>query len=130
MITMTRPTLIYKSEDMNLDLVEQAIQNIIKRGFGAAGPAITASDLNWKYLGREYAVLNGQDTLARFAEVKAYKYVDGEPQLCPAVMEIINKYFNTYRTKHNLYYAPKSTPAKRVYDWLNDDFIGTMENPA
>ena len=127
---ITRPSLIYKSEEMNLDLVEQAIQNIIKRGFGAAGPAITASDLNWKYLGREYAILNGQDDLARFAEVKAYKYVDGEPQLCPAVMEIINKYFNTYRTRHNLYYAPKSTPAKRVRSWLNDNFIGTMENPA
>ena len=115
---------------MNLDLVEQAIQNIIKRGFGAAGPAITLSDLNWKYLGREYAQLEGKSDLARFAEVKAYKYVDGEPQLCPAVMEIINKHFNTYRTRHNLYYAPKSTPAKQVYRWLNDDFIGTMENPA
>ena len=127
---ITRPSLIYKSEEMNLDLVEQAIQNIIKRGFGAAGPAITASDLNWKYLGREYAQLEGKSDLARFAEVKAYKYVDGEPQLCPAVMEIINKYFNTYRTRHNLYYAPKSTPAKRVLSWLNDNFIGTMENPG
>ena len=127
---ITRPSLIYKSEEMNLDLVEQAIQNIIKRGFGAAGPAITASDLNWKYLGREYAQLEGKSDLARFAKVKAYKYVDGEPQLCPAVMEIINKYFNTYRTRHNLYYAPKSTPAEQVYHWLNDDFIGTMENPA
>lgn len=127
---ITRPSLIYKSEEMNLGLVEQAIQNIIKRGFGAAGPAITASDLNCKYLGREYAQLEGKSDLARFAEVKAYKYVDGEPQLCPAVMEIINKYFNTYRTRHNLYYAPKSTPAKRVLSWLNDNFIGTMENPA
>ena len=127
---ITRSSLIYKSEEMNLDLVEQAIQNIIKRGFGAAGLAITLSDLNWKYLGREYAQLEGKSDLARFAEVKAYKYVDGEPQLCPAVMEIINKHFNTYRTRHNLYYAPKSTPAKQVYRWLNDDFIGTMENPA
>ena len=127
---ITRPSLIYKSEEMNLDLVEQAIQNIIKRGFGAAGPAVTASDLNCKYLGREYAILNGQDDLAKFAEVKAYKYVNGVPILCPAVMEIINKYFNTYRTRHNLYYAPKSTPANRVYSWLKEDFIGTMENPA
>ena len=127
---ITRQSLIYKSEEMNLDLVEQAIQNIIERGFGAAGPAVTASDLNCKYLGREYAILNGQDDLAKFAEVKAYKYVNGVPILCPAVMEIINKYFNTYRTRHNLYYAPKSTPANRVYSWLKDDFIGTMENPA
>ena len=127
---ITRPSLIYKSEEMNLDLVEQAIQNIIKRGFGAAGPAITASDLNWKYLGREDAQLEGKSDLARFAEVKACKYVDGEPQLCPAVMEIINKYFNTYRTRHNLYYAPKSTPASRVIRWLSDDFVGTMENPG
>ena len=127
---ITRPSLIYKSEEMNLDLVEQAIQNIIKRGFGAAGPAITAADLNGKYLGREYAQLDGKSDLAKFAEVKDYKYVDGVPVLCPAVMEIINKYFNTYRTRHNLYYAPKSTPTSRVISWLSDDFIGTMENPV
>ena len=127
---ITGPSLIYKSEEMNLDLVEQAIQDIIKRGFGAAGPAVTAADLYSKYLGREYAILNGQEDLAKFAEVKAYKYVNGIPQLCPAVMDIINKYFNTYRTRHNLYYAPKTTPAKRVRNWLNDDFIGTMENPV
>ena len=125
-----RPTLIYKSEEMNLDLVEQAIQNIINSGFGAAGPAITAADLNGKYLGREYAQLDGKSDLAKFAEVKDYKYVDGVPVLCPAVMEIINKYFNTYRTRHNLYYAPKSTPTSRVISWLSDDFIGTMENPV
>ena len=127
---ITGSSLIYKSEEMNLDLVEQVIQDIIKRGFGAAGPAVTAADLYGKYLGREYAILNGQEDLAKFAEVKAYKYVNGIPQLCPAVMDIINKYFNTYRTRHNLYYAPKTTPAKRVRNWLNDDFIGTMENPA
>ena len=125
-----RPTLIYKSEEMNLDLVEQAIQNIINRGFGAAGPAITAADLNGKYLGREYAQLDGKSDLAKFAEVKDYKYVDGVPVLCPAVMDIINKYFNAYRTRHNLYYAPKSTPTSRVISWLSDDFIGTMENPV
>ena len=78
-----RPSLIYKSEEMNLDLVEQAIQNIIKRGFGAAGPAITASDLNSKYLSREYAQLEGNSDLAKFAEIKAYKFVDGIPVLCP-----------------------------------------------
>ena len=69
---ITRSSLIYKSEEMNLDLVEQAIQNIIKRGFGAAGLAITLSDLNWKYLGREYAQLDGKSDIARFAEVKVY----------------------------------------------------------
>ena len=93
-------------------------------------PAITAFEFNWKYLGKEYAVLNGQDDLARFAEVKPYKFVDSEPILCPAVIEIINKYFNTFRTSHNLYYAPKSTPVARVIKWLSDDFVGTMENPG
>ena len=123
------PSLSYKSDEMNLTLVEQAIKNIIKKGFGCT-PAITASDLNWKQLGKEYAFLNGQDDLARFAEVKPYKFVDGEPILCPAVMEIINKYFNTFRTSHNLYYAPKSISAARVIKWLSDDFVGTIENPG
>ena len=127
---ITRQPLIYISEEMNLDLVEQAIQNIIERGFGAAGPAVTASDLYSKYLGKEYAQLDGKSDIARFAEVKVYEYVNGEPILSAAVMEIINKYFNAYHTSHNLYYAPKSTPAKRVRSWLNDNFIGTMENPA
>ena len=123
------PSLMYKSEEMDLSLVEKAIKNIIKRGFGCT-PAITAFELNWKYLGKEYAILNGQAELARYAEVEAYKYVNDEPILCPAVMEIINKYFNTFHTSHNLYYAPKSIPASRVRKWLNDDFIGTMENPG
>ena len=123
------PSILYKSEEMDLTLVEQAIKNIIKKGFGCT-PAITASSLNWNYLGKEYAILNGQEDLARDAEVEAYKYVDDEPILCPAVMEIINKYFNTFHTSHNLYYAPKSIPVSRVHKWLNDDFIGTMENPG
>ena len=65
-------------------------------------------------------------------KIKVYKYVDGEPTLCPEVMNIINTYFNMYRTRdtHYYYYAPKSTPAIRVIRWLNDDFIGTMENPG
>ena len=127
---ITRPRLQYRSEEMDIQLVETAIQNIIKRGFGAAGPAITASDFGWKYLGREYAELEGKSDMARFAEVRAYKYVNGEPEYAPAVMELVNKYFNIIRTRHYIYYAPKSTPLKRVYRWLNDDFIGTMENPV
>ena len=123
------PSILYKSEEMDLSLVEKAIKNIINKGFGCT-PAITAFELNWKYLGKEYAVLNGQTELARYAEVEPYKFVDGEPIFCPAVMEIINKYFNTYRTSHNLYYAPKSTSVSRVIKWLSDDFIGTMENPG
>lgn len=123
-------SILYKSEEMDIDLVEQAIKNIIKKKRFGCTPAITASDLNWKYLGKEYAILNSQEDLARYAEVQAYKFVDGEPILCSAVMEIINKYFNTYRTSHNLYYAPKSTSASRVRKWLNNDFIGTMENPG
>ena len=74
------PSILYKSEEMDLSLVEKAIKNIIKKGFGCK-PAITASDLNWNYLGKEYAILNGQENLARDAEIKAYKYVDGEPIL-------------------------------------------------
>ena len=123
------PSILYKSEEMDLALVEQAIKNIIKKGFGCT-PAITASSLNLNYLGKEYAMLNGQEDIARYAKVEPYKFVDGEPILYPAVMEIINKYFNTYRTSDNLYYAPKSTPASRVIKWLSDDFIGTMENPG
>ena len=36
------------------------------------------------------------------------------------------------RDGHYLYYyfAPKSVPAKQVQNWLEDEFIGTMENPV
>lgn len=120
----------YKSEEMNLDLVEQAIQNIADRGFGAAGPAVTPFTL-FRYIAREYAELEGKSDIARYVKIKAYEYVDGEPTLCPAVMKIINAYFNMYCTRdsHYYYYAPKSTPAKQVQNWLEDEFIGTMENP-
>lgn len=86
--------ILYRSEEMDLALVEQAIKNIIDRGSGAAGPAITANTLNL-YLGKEYAYLEGNKPyIADYARVKAYKYVKEEPILAPAVMHIINKYFN------------------------------------
>ena len=122
---------IYKSEEMNLDLIEQAIQNIANRGFGAAGPAVTPFTL-FKYIVREYAELEGKSDIAKYVKIKAYKYIDGEPILCPAVMKIINAYFNMYCTRdyHYYYFAPKSIPIKQIQDWLEDEFIGTMENPA
>ena len=123
--------ILYRSEEMNLDLVEQAVQNIANRGFGAAGPAVTPFTL-FKYIASEYAELEGKSDIARYVKIKAYKYVGNEPTLCPEVMEIINTYFNMYRTRdsHYYYFAPKSVPAKQVQNWLEDDFIGTMENPA
>ena len=121
----------YNSEEMDFDLVEQAVQNIANRGFGAAGPAVTPFTL-FKYIAREYAELEGKSDIANYVKIKAYEYVDGEPTLCPEVMKIINTYFNMYCTRdyHYYYYAPKSTPIKQVQNWLEDEFIGTMENPA
>ena len=121
----------YKSEEMNLDLVEQAVQNIANRGFGAAGLAVTSFTL-FKYIAKEYAELEGNSDIANYVKIKAYKYIDGEPTLCPEVMKIINTYFNMYCTKdyHYYYFAPKSIPIKQVQNWLEDEFIGTMENPA
>ena len=121
----------YKSEEMNLDLVEQAIQNIADKGFGAAGLAVTPFTL-FKYIAKKYAELEGKLDIANYVKIKAYEYVDGEPILCPEVMEIINTYFNMYCTRdyHYYYFAPKSIPIKQVQDWLEDEFIGTMENPA
>ena len=45
-------------------------------------------------------------------------------------MNIINTYFNMYRTRdtYYYYYAPKFTLAKQVQNWLEDEFIGIMEN--
>ena len=37
----TIASFTYKSEEMNLDLVEQAIQNIASKRFGVAGLAVT-----------------------------------------------------------------------------------------
>ena len=121
----------YNSEEMNLDLVEQAAQNIANRGFGAAGPAVTPFTL-FKYIAREYAELEGKSDIANYVKIKTYKYVDGEPTLCPEVMNIINTYFNMYCTIDYYYYyfAPKSIPVKQVQNWLEDEFIGTMENPV
>ena len=76
----------YNSEEMNLDLVEQAVQNIASRGFGAAGPAITVNTLN-RYLEKEYAYLEGNKSyIVDYSCVKAYKYVKGEPILAPAMI--------------------------------------------
>ena len=127
----TIKSFTYKSEKMNLNLVEEAIQNIANRGFGAAGPAVTPFTL-FKYIAREYAELEGKSDIANYVKIKAYKYVDDEPTLCPEIMKIINTYFNMYYTRdtYDYYYAPKYIPVKQVQNWLEDEFIGTMENPA
>ena len=75
---------IYKSEEMNFDLIEQAVQNIASKGFGASGLAVTPFTL-FKYIAREYAELEGKSDIANYVKIKVYKYVDGEPTLCPEV---------------------------------------------
>ena len=52
---------------MDLSLVEQAIKNIIDRGFGAAGPAVTPFTL-FKYIAREYAELEGKSDIANYVK--------------------------------------------------------------
>lgn len=127
----TIASFTYKSEEMNLDLIEQAIQNISNRGFGAAGLAVTPFTL-FKYIVKEYAELEGKSDISRYVKIKAYKYVGNEPTLCPEVMKIINTYFNMYRTRdyHYYYFALKSILVKQVQNWLEDEFIETMENSA
>ena len=127
----TIKSFIYKSEEMNLDLLEQAIQNIANRGFGATGLAVTPFTL-FKYIAKEYTELEGKSDNVKYVNIKVYKYVDGESTLCPEIMKIINTYFNMYCTRdyHYYYYAPKSIPAKQVKNWLEDECIETMENPT
>lgn len=127
----TIASFTYKSEEMNLDLIEQAIQNIANRGFGAAGLAVTPFTL-FKYIVKEYAELEGKSDISRYVKIKVYEYIDGEPTLCPEVMKIINTYFNMYCTKdyHYYYFALKSILVKQVQNWLEDEFIETMENSA
>lgn len=130
------PSLSYKSDEMNLDLVEQAIKNIIHRGFAPTVPAVTVYDFKW-YFGREYARLEGKSNdLVQVAMVEIYEYdKNDEPVFCPAVMKLINTYFNTYRikihrTRDYIYYAPKFTPIERIKDWLKGTGLGTIVNPG
>ena len=130
------PSLSYKSDEMNLDLVEQAIKNIIHRGFAPTVLAVTLYDFKW-YLGREYARLEGKsDDLMNVANVEIYEYdKNNNPVFCPAVMKLINTYFSKYRikihrTREYLYYAPKNTPIERIKDWLRGIGLGTIVNPG
>ena len=126
--------ILYRSEEMDLDLVEQAIKNIIHRGFAPTVPAVTVYDFKW-YLGREYARLEGKsEDLMHVAMVEIYEYdKNNNPVFCPAVMKLINTYFSTYRIKihrtiNYLYYAPKNTPIERIKDWLKGTGIGILVN--
>lgn len=123
------PSLSYKSDEMNLYLVEQAIKNIIHRGFAPTVLAVTLYDFKW-YLGREYARLEGKsDDLMNATKVEIYEYdKNDEPVFCPAVMKIINAYFSKYRTRDYTYYAPKNTPIERIKDWFKITGLGTIVN--
>lgn len=61
-------------------MVEQAVQNIANRVFGAAGLAVIPFTL-FKYIAKEYAELEGKSDIVDYVRVKAYKYVKEEPVL-------------------------------------------------
>ena len=112
----------YNVDEIPTDAMEEIIKEIEKRGFGAAGPAIT-SDNMYRWIAREWAGRNGE----RWSRLAYLRYTAKSRN---TVDEILHKYFNMHSDGGEDYWYKKSTPLKSVLKWLGDDFVGTMENPA
>lgn len=130
---MERPTTTYyNADEIPAEVLEEIIKEIHKRGFGAAGPAITSSDM-YCWIAREWARRIGAKWphLAHLKctfEHRNSASVYGVPH-CNTVDKILYKYFNSYGTSDEDYWYKKSTSLKSVIRWMHDAMRGTMENP-
>ncbi len=130
---MERPTsTYYDAAEIPAGTLEEIIKGIHKRGFGAAGPAITSSAM-YHWIAEEYARQIGAkwphlSYLKCTYEHHDRRSVYGVPH-CDVVDKILYKYFNTYAHGDEDYWYKKSTTLKSVLRWLGDDMRGTMENP-
>ena len=121
-LTEKLQTTYYNVDDIPANVMEEIIKEIEKRGFGAAGPAITSYYM-YRWIAREWASRNGEST-------SGLLYLKYTPKSRNAMDKILRKYFNVYSDGDKDYWYKKSTPLKSVLKWLGDDFVGTMENPA
>lgn len=126
-------TVFYDAEkDIPTADLENIIKEIAKQGFGAAGPAMTSSNL-YRWIAEKWAKHenNPSPHLARLKctyEKRNHMSVYSVPH-CNPVDKILYKYFNSYGHGDEDYWYKKSTPLKQVLKWLGDDMRGTMENP-
>ena len=121
-LTEKLQTTYYNVDDIPANVMEEIIKEIEKRGFGAAGPAITSYYM-YRWIAREWASRNGES-------LSGLLYLKYTPKSRDAMDKILRKYFNVYSDGDKDYWYKKSTPLKSVLKWLGDDFVGTMENPA
>lgn len=130
---MERPTTTYyNAKDIPAETLEEIIKGIHNRGFGAAGPAMSSSDMycwiakvwalrknySWPHLARLECTYEKRNSMSVYSVAH-----------CQPVDEILKKYFKMYSTSNEDYWYKPSTTLKSVKSWLGDDFRGTMENP-
>ena len=125
-------TIYYDASEVPTKVLEEIIQEIHKRGFGAAGPARLSSNL-YSDIAAELAK---RDNLPRPFTARLRCWYEKRNRLsvysvphCNPVDEILYKYFDSYSTGGEDYWYKKSTKLEDVIRWLNDDMRGTMENP-
>lgn len=125
-------TTYYNAKDIPAETLEEIIKGIHDRGFGAAGPAMSSSDLycwiakvwalrknqRWPHLARLECTYEKRNSMSVYSVAH-----------CQPVDEILKKYFKLYSTSNEDYWYKSSTTLKSVNHWLGDDYRGTMENP-
>ena len=125
-------TIYYDAAEIPTNVLEEIIQEIHKRGFGAAGPARTSYNL-YSDIAEELAK---RDNLPRpftahlkCTYEKRNRFSVYSVPHCNEVDKILYKYFDSYGNSDEDYWYKKTTKLGDVLNWLNDDMRGTMENP-
>lgn len=128
-----RPTTIsYNASIIPTAELEDIIRTIRGLGFGAAGPAMCSTKM-YHRIATMYAKRTGKPWphLARLEctyEKRNSSSVYAVPH-CEPADAILHKYFGLYSTGDEDYWYIEPTTIEDIKHWLNDDFIGTMENP-
>lgn len=115
----------YWDGDIDPSILTQAVERLVARGMGAAVGDTTYGIM--KDLGVYIANANGHNNRPITSIIHG-QYQNGKLML-PQVEKELSKHFYKIETTQYTYWFPNSTSKSTAKRWLNDDFIGTMENP-
>lgn len=116
----------YWDNDIDQEILTKAVERLVKRGMGATVGDTTygiSRDLA-KYIAEE----NGHTN--RPIDALIHGHYEYGKLILPQIEKELSKHFYNIETTYNTYWFPNGVSKNRAHKWLNDDFIGTMENPA
>lgn len=120
----------YREEDVDLEVLEKALEKLSKEGFGYYS-AVSAADFGM-FLGREIAIVSDEydDSVDVIYTVVPIKYYGKYPDYT-RIKEAVERWFNVIEIKTGgkeyfgllKYYSSIDVPAENVLKWINSNHV-------